>query len=66
VVATGGEPYLHTPEDDLPWLVRHSIDTAAAWAALLAAAAGALALALCAAGRAWAATARPGIKAKAA
>lgn len=39
VVATGGEPYLHTPEEGLPFLVRHSLDTAAAWAALAACAA---------------------------
>ena len=34
VAATGGEPYLRTPEDDLPFLVRHSLDVAAVWAAL--------------------------------
>lgn len=39
VVATGGEPYLRTPEEDLPFLVRHSLDVAAAWAALAACAA---------------------------
>ena len=36
VAATGGEPYLRTPEDDLPFLVRHSLDVAAVWAALAA------------------------------
>lgn len=36
VAATGGEPYLRTPEEDLPFLVRHSLDIAAVWAALLA------------------------------
>ena len=35
-MATGGEPYLRTPEEDLPFLVRHSLDVAAAWAALAA------------------------------
>ncbi|KAK9831512.1 hypothetical protein WJX81_004473 [Elliptochloris bilobata] len=36
VVATGGEPYLRTPEEDLPWAVRHSLDVAAVWAAAAA------------------------------
>lgn len=35
-MATGGEPYLRTPEDDLSFLVRHSLDVAAVWAALAA------------------------------
>ena len=36
MAATGGEPYLRTPEDDLPFLVRHSLDVAAVCAALAA------------------------------
>lgn len=36
VLATGGEAYLRTPEQDLPFFVRHSLDL---WAACLAAAA---------------------------
>ncbi len=36
VLATGGEAYLRTPDDDLPLLVRLSLDV---WAACLGAAA---------------------------
>ena len=35
---TAGDPYLALPEEEMPWLVSHSVDVAAAWMCILLAA----------------------------
>lgn len=31
VIATGGDPYMRCPMDELPFVVRYSLDVAALW-----------------------------------
>lgn len=38
VLDTAGDPYLALPEEDMPWLVSHSVDVVAAWLCTLLAA----------------------------
>lgn len=35
VLDTAGDPYLALPDEEMPWLVSHSVDVAAAWLCIL-------------------------------